>query len=123
MICICNKTKKMTALIDDVMNAVLKFLLAIIFSIFSTLSPISMADGVEVDKSVLSRLLAELSAMEPLIDEASRAPKSTGTRLNFDYAALRSDLDLIKSGINDYLQSPTLPRVKPIKPMNGHYAQ
>ena len=104
MICICNKTNitkttkiakitktmtAMVAMIDSVMNAVLKILLAIIFSIFSSIASVSMADGVEVDQSVLARLLTELNAMEPLIEEASRAPKASGTRLNFDYDTLR----------------------------------
>ena len=124
---LCQKNSKNNSMAGGILNWFIKILLAVIFSIFSFMAPVSVADsitdGVEYDKSVLSRLVVELSAMEVLIDEASQAPKSSGTRLNFDYSALRSDLELIKSGINDYLQSSTLPRVKPIKPMNGHYAQ
>ena len=77
----------------------------------------------ETDKAVLSRLLTELEAMEMLVDEAEHAPKASGTRLQFNYEYLRSDLEQVKAGIRQYINSPVVPRKQPIHPLNGHYAK
>lgn len=76
------------------------------------------------DKAILSRLVAELEAVSLLIQDAENAPKAQGSRLNFNYGALKADLDLMKTGIRQYIDSQnTLPRTAPIKPLNGTYSQ
>ena len=77
----------------------------------------------EDDRAILARLNQELAAMEPLIAAAERAPRAPGSRLTFHYGALRNDLEKIRQGIREYIQlDTTLPRTKPILPLEGDYA-
>lgn len=79
--------------------------------------------GAQGEKAVLARLVHELSAMEYLVATAQRAPKSPGSRLNFDYGALRNDLEKVRNGLREYINmSAITPRTTPIiQPLNGAY--
>ena len=82
-----------------------------------------MAQQAVTDKSVLERLQLELQALDPLIREAEQAPVQPGSRLRFDYAALKQDLETVRQGIAQYLTAPVLPRAQPIQPLSGQYAR
>jgi len=83
-----------------------------------TASGIAIANP-EIERAELVRLIHELEQLEPLIAKAEIAAVST-QRVHFQYLWLRADLDKIKAGIREYLDTtPTTPRVLP--PLAGDY--
>lgn len=81
----------------------------------------ALATNNDAEKDTLARLIHELDAVNPLIQEASG--KALGdTRIRFNYTWLKQDLERIKSGIREYLETPsTEPRTFP--PLQGDYRQ
>jgi len=68
------------------------------------------AEGSEPERAALARLISELEFIEPMITEAQmKAEKPAETQ--FEYQALRSDLNKMIDGISDYIKVPKrLPR-------------
>ena len=80
--------------------------------VFVTASGIAAANP-EIERAELVRLIHELEQLEPLIQKAETAAVST-QRVHFQYLWLRADLDKIKAGIREYLDTvPTTPRSIP----------
>ena len=74
------------------------------------------ADG---ERSALARINHELQAIEPLITEAA-SQASPDARIRFQYNWLRQDLDRIRLGIQEHIDTPrSEPRTFP--PLRGDY--
>lgn len=71
------------------------------------------------EREHLARLLHEIEALGPLIDEAERHA-DPDARIRFQYLWLRQDLDRVKQGIREHLQAP---RAEPrqVPPLRGDY--
>lgn len=78
----------------------------------------AFADG-DGERGALSRLIGELDALSPSIDEAERQADPKG-RVLFAYDWLRRDLEAMKSGIREHLERP---RTEPaqVVPIFGGY--
>ena len=73
------------------------------------------------EKASLVRLIHELDALRPLLKEAE-AQALTDTRIRLNYTWLSQDLERIKTGIREYIDTPsTEPRHFP--PLQGDYRQ
>jgi RAQPRD family integrative conjugative element protein len=59
----------------------------------------------DAERGALARLIRELEALEPLIDEAERHADRY-TRARFAYDWLRGDLERMKAGIRAHLERP-----------------
>ena len=83
----------------------------------------AVADA-DAEREALSRLVHELGALEPLIDEAE-AQSDPDQRIRMEYDWLRRDLERVRSGIREHIEAPRrLPRsVAPreIEPLRGDY--
>lgn len=78
----------------------------------------SMADAA-AERAELVRLLHELENLELVVASAETAAVST-QRIRFQYVWLRGDIEKIKAGIREYLDTaPVTPRVPP--PLAGDY--
>ena len=79
---------------------------------------ISIADA-EAERTELVRLLHELESLEARIQQAEASAVST-QRIRFQYVWLRGDLEKVKAGVREYLETaPLTPRVPP--PLAGDY--
>lgn len=75
-------------------------------------------DSMDAEREALSRIQYELQQLQTQVRDAARnAP--TGTRVQFRYDWLASDLELINRSIRDHLDAPRQPR--PIPPLKGDY--
>ncbi|WP_405240383.1 integrative conjugative element protein, RAQPRD family [Lentisalinibacter orientalis] len=77
--------------------------------------------GTYVERGALARLIHEIEALEPLIEEAE-AQASPNARIRFRYDWLRQDLDKIQRGIEDHLEAPSA-EPRPVPPLRGDYRQ
>ncbi len=74
------------------------------------------ADG---ERAALARITNELQAIEPLITKAE-SQANPDARIRFQYDWLRQDLDRIRLGIQEYIDTPrSQPRTFP--PLRGDY--
>ena len=73
---------------------------------------------IETELAALTRLEREIQLLEPLLREAQNAAQSN--RLQFDYDALRLDLDRIRLGIREY-RAGELSQPRQIEPLSGDY--
>ena len=74
------------------------------------------ADG---EREVLARISHELQAIRPLIDQAA-SQANPDARIRFQYDWLRQDLNLIRFGIQEHIDTPrSEPRTFP--PLRGDY--
>jgi len=74
------------------------------------------ADG---ERAVLARIIHELQAIDPLITEAA-SQANPDARVSFQYDWLRQDLDRIRLGIQEHIDTPrSEPRTFP--PLRGDY--
>lgn len=79
----------------------------------------AQATNNDAEKETLARLIHELDAMSPLILEAG-GQALDDTRIRFNYTWLKQDLERIKSGIREYIDTPsTEPRS--FSPLQGDY--
>lgn len=93
------------------------FLICISLGLFSNLV---LADT-ELENEALTRTIHVLDSLKPLINEAERQ-QDKNTRTQFQYDALRQDLEKIKTGINEKLNPITIePRV--VTPIDGDYVR
>ncbi|WP_091646384.1 RAQPRD family integrative conjugative element protein [Aquisalimonas asiatica] len=83
----------------------------------------AVADA-DAEREALSRLVYELEALEPLIDEAE-AQSDPDQRIRMEYDWLRRDLERVRSGIRDHIEAPRRqPRPatpREIEPLRGDY--
>lgn len=87
-------------------------LLAILFA------NISHADT-ELENASLARIITVLNSLTPLIQEAQRQ-QDKSARVQFQYSTLQSDINKIKAGIAEKLQTQTIePRT--VAPVQGDY--
>ena len=78
----------------------------------------AMADP-DGERAALARIVNELQALQPLIDEAA-AQADPDARVRFQYDWLRQDLDRIRLGIEAHIDTPRAePRSFP--PLRGDY--
>jgi len=74
------------------------------------------ADG---ERAALARIVHELNAIEPLIAEAA-SQANPDARIRFQYGWLRQDLNRIRLGIQEHIDTPrSEPRTFP--PLRGDY--
>ena len=84
------------------------------------LTPIVQADEA-MENDALARVQKILDSLTPLINQAEQQ-KDTQVREQFNYDVLREDINKIKQGINEKLQSvPIQPRT--VTPLRGDYLQ
>jgi RAQPRD family integrative conjugative element protein len=90
----------------------------IAFAAFMIACVPAWADG-DGERGALSRLIGEIEALSPLIEEAERQA-DPNDRVRFAYDWLRRDLDSMKSGIRERLERP---RTEPtrVAPIFGGY--
>jgi RAQPRD family integrative conjugative element protein len=76
----------------------------------------------EAEREALSRLSMELETLDQFIHAAKKSSQKSD-RQRFNYAQLRRDLALVRSGINQHLHRPRVdPRkLTPIIPLSGDY--
>jgi RAQPRD family integrative conjugative element protein len=73
------------------------------------------------ENASLVRLIHELEALRPLVKEA-QDQALVESRIRLNYTWLRRDLERVKSGIQDYIETPsTEPRT--FEPLQGDYRQ
>jgi RAQPRD family integrative conjugative element protein len=77
------------------------------------------ADEIETERARLAGIVKELSLTERLTYSAEATAPSE-TRIHFDYSALRRDLNAVRTGIEEYLQSPSSEPRK-VEPIRGDY--
>lgn len=75
----------------------------------------------EAEHAALAQIVAELEALDELIDRAEREADPTA-RITFQYDWLRQDLKLVRHGIEDHLDTPSSEPRK-FKPLRGDYRQ
>lgn len=95
------------------MNRLLTFAL-----LLSILAPATFAQGTDGERAALARLVEELRALAPLVDEAA-AQANPDARYPFLYPRLRQDLQTIERAVDDWLAAPETPR--PLAPFHGEY--
>jgi RAQPRD family integrative conjugative element protein len=90
--------------------------LGLLGSVLPLPSAIADPDG---ERAALARIVHELQALQPLIDEAA-AQADPDARIRFQYDWLRQDLDRIRLGIEAHIDTPRAePRSFP--PLRGDY--
>ena len=95
---------------------ILKTLL--IMSVSASLIGTAYADT-ENEHALLAEVIQQINALTPLINQA-QAQADPNARIVFNYAQLRSDLQLIKNGINQPLTSTAL-EPRQVTPLSGDY--
>lgn len=84
----------------------------------AAITNISYADT-ELENASLARIINVLNSLTPLINEAKQQQDKT-TRVQFQYSALQLDINKIKTGIAEKLQTQTVePRA--VSPISGDY--
>jgi RAQPRD family integrative conjugative element protein len=83
-------------------------------------SPISVADE-ELEHADLSKIVQVLDSLTPLVNQAEQQ-QDKNLRLQFNYDALRSDINKVKQGIRCKWQSPAI-EPRPVTPIQGDYLQ
>jgi RAQPRD family integrative conjugative element protein len=83
------------------------------------LSP-AMADP-DAEREALARLIHEIEALEPVIATAE-SQASPDARIRFRYDWLRQDLERVRAGVQEHIDTPrNEPRKVP--PLRGDYRQ
>lgn len=86
---------------------------------FSYLYITTVQADTELENVALTRVIHVLDSLKPLLNEAERQ-QDKSTRIQFQYAKLREDLDQIKSGIQEKIEPKTIePRY--VAPIQGDY--
>jgi RAQPRD family integrative conjugative element protein len=92
----------------------------LILGLIGTVLPVQFAIAdAEGERSALARVIHELHAIQPLIKEAE-SQANPDARVRFQYDWLRQDLDRIRLGIQEHIDTPRAePRTFP--PLRGDY--
>lgn len=91
----------------------------LIFACVLLLLGIGLEADPEAERAALLRLVKELDRLELLVDRAERE-RDTEANIRFRYDWLRSDLDKVKSGVNDYVNRTQLEPIS-IESIRGNY--
>ncbi|MCP4993677.1 MAG: conjugal transfer protein [Gammaproteobacteria bacterium] len=92
----------------------------LVIGLLGTAPPIQFANAdADGEREVLARIAHEVEAIHPLIRQAA-SQANPDTRIRFQYVWLRQDLDQIKRGIQEHIDTPRAePRTFP--PLRGDY--
>jgi len=92
----------------------------LILGLLGTALPVQFAIAdAEAERAALARIVHELQSIQPLITEAA-SQANPDTRIRFQYEWLRQDLDRIRLGIQEHIDTPrSEPRTFP--PLRGDY--
>lgn len=77
--------------------------------------------SVSSENAALARIVHELNALEPLINQA-QAQQPQYTRVHFNYTQLRADIRKIKKGIQQQIKSAAL-EPRHVQPLSGDYVK
>jgi RAQPRD family integrative conjugative element protein len=98
------------------MRSIYSLAIGILGALILAQSAIADSDG---EREVLARISHELQAIRPLIDQAA-SQSNPGARIRFQFDWLRQDLDQIRRGIQEHIETPrSEPRTFP--PLRGDY--
>jgi RAQPRD family integrative conjugative element protein len=104
--------------LNTIRRVALSVLLVFSIAIGSSATNVAVADP-QGERTELVRLISELDRLESLIAQAEAGAVTT-QRVRFQYPWLRADLEKVKAGIREYLDSvPVTPHVPP--PLAGDY--
>ncbi len=92
----------------------------VIIASFWLLSQPAMADR-DVERHALAQLIHELDALQPVIEHAQHNADQDA-RIRFHYDWLRTDVERIRSGIQNHLVQPRQ-QPRTISPLKGDYQQ
>ena len=107
-----------SSVVNQSPNKTSRFVAVVGWLIAAVSSNVARADAA-TERAELVRLIHELEALEPVIQQAEAAGVST-QRIRFQYGWLRGDLEKVKAGIREYLDTvPATPRIPP--PLAGDY--
>ena len=81
------------------------------------LTQVAHADE-DAERDRLARIAYELERLQEQVNEAGREA-TTAARVKFRYDVLARDLDMVRQGIDNHLDSPRQPR--PVPPLKGDY--
>lgn len=98
----------------------MRFTQLLLFGLIGTILPVqfAMADA-DSERETLARIAHELQVVKPLVDQAA-AQANPDARIRFQYNWLQQDLDRIRFGIQDHINTPrSEPRTFP--PLRGDY--
>ena len=92
----------------------------LILGLIGTVLPVQFAIAdAEGERAAMARAIHELQAIQPLITEAE-SQANPDARVRFQYDWLRQDLDRIRLGIQEHIDTPRAePRTFP--PLRGDY--
>ncbi len=92
----------------------------LILGVIGTALPVQFAVAdADAERAALARVIHELQAIQPLITEAA-SQANPDARVRFQYDWLRQDLDHIRLGIQEHIDTPrSEPRTFP--PLRGDY--
>lgn len=97
------------------------FFAPIMLTLVLLLCAASMQADRDAERAALTRLVAEIERLEPLIARAERE-RDVHDRVRFRYDWLRRDLDEVKSGVEAFLNDAEFtPRT--FEPLQGAYHQ
>ena len=103
---------------NTIHRTALSVLLVLSISVGSSATNVAVADP-QGERAELVRLISELDRLDALIAQAEAGAVTT-QRVRFQYPWLRADLEKVKAGIREYLDSvPVTPHVPP--PLAGDY--
>ena len=88
--------------------------------LIGTALPVQFANAdADSEREVLARISHEIKALNPLISQAA-SQSNPDARIRFQYDWLQQDLDRIRLGIQDHIDTPrSEPRTFP--PLRGDY--
>ena len=106
------------------LNFLFKPLIAVLLVVFSAgLSHPAVAGETQMsEREHLARVLHELDAIKPILLSAQRAPKNPG-RTRFKYKTLLRDLNLMRQGLDEYIQGTVDQPRQTVRPLSGSYTQ
>lgn len=91
-------------------------MIAFLFCLVTT--SVAHAQGTDGERAALARLVEELRALAPLVEQA-HAQANPEARYPFQYDRLTSDIQIIERAVTDWLSAPATPR--PVRPFHGDY--
>lgn len=95
-------------------------LVALLAGSFSTIQPATAEEALE--REHLAAITRQLDLIDRVVERAASSASLERTRYHFDYTRLRSDLERIRGGLQDYLVPP---RAQPRDPaaLAGDYTR
>lgn len=81
-------------------------------------TPITARADADSEREALAMISNELNHLIAMVTESS-SQADTASRIKFRYDWLAKDLEMVKSGVDDHLDTPRQPR--PVEPLKGDY--